>query len=219
MGGVVLIAGVLGVLASWRRLIWIARVRRRNQENDGIADTSRLSEIATGSTKSLFQFSLRTLLLWVMAAGVIADVSVSAWKDARDPMRYGRHLDGLTAWADRIVVRAGGFNCCGPVDDQEVLFEVMDPDELAEVRAHLQFVPGEPSGGCLCCGFPGMDWYRGKTRIALTSIQHGFALRWTGFPGDAHFTEESAQWLRQWFERHGLSEEKLNSLERAQYLR
>ena len=147
-----------------------------------------------------------------MAAGVVAAVSVAAWKDASDPMRYGWHLDNRIAWADRIVVRAGGFDCCGPVDGQKVLFEVMDPDELAEVRDHLQFVPGKPSGGCLCCGFPGIDWHRGETRIALTSVQHGFALRWTGFPGDAGFTEESAQWLRQWFERHGFSEKELQSI-------
>lgn len=145
------------------------------------------------------------------AVCVVAAVSVAGWKDSVDPVRYGRHFHDLTGWADRIVVRDGGFDCCHPVDGDKTLFEVVDPDELAEVREHLQFVPRRPAGACMCCGFPGVDWYRGEMRIALTSVQHGFALRWRGFPGDAHFTEGSAQWLREWLRRHGFSEERLPS--------
>ena len=213
LGGVFLIGALLGVVASWRRLIRIVRFREEGQANDGTMDSGRLPESAAGSTERRSQFSLRALLLGLVAAGAVATFSVAAWQDAGDPLRYDRHLHGRIAWGDRIVVRKGGFDCCHPVDGQQVLFAVVDPDELSEVRDHLHVVSGRPSWSCLCCGFPGIDWYRGETRIALTTVQHGFALRWAGFPRDAYFTRESALWLRQWLERHGFSEEKLNSLQ------
>lgn len=215
LGSVVIIGGVFGVLVSWRRLI--ARVGHKPQEDDSSPDSIPSSENAASSTQWFVRLWLPTMLLRVISIGVVVAVCVATWKDANDPLRYGRHFDGLIAWADRIVVRQGGSDCCGPVDGQRVLFEVVAPDELAEVRDHLQISPGKPSGGCLCCGFPGVDWYRGKTRIALTSVHHGRNLRWSGFPGDAPLTEESARWLREWLERRGYSEEKLNSLERGQY--
>ena len=206
-----LTGGAFGVFACWRRLMRIARVRRRRHENDGTTDNDRLPENAEHKTKRRFQFSLRTVLLGVIAAAMLDAVSVETWKDAKDPLRYDRHLHGRIAWADRIVVRDGGFDCCGPVDGQKILFEVSGRGEIAEVCEHLHIIDGVPSGECMCCGYPGIDWYRGRARIALTSVQHGFALRWNGFPGDAHFTEESARWLRQWFDRHGFNEKKLES--------
>ena len=155
-------------------------------------------------------FGKLALLLVPASIGVAVAISVMVWQRTTDPLRYQKRFHRTISSTDKIVVRDGGYDCCGPVDGQKVLFEVVDPMELAEVRNHICFAPGTPSDGCLCCGYPGIDWYCGNKRIALTSVQHGVALRWKGFPGDAHFTEESAQWLRQWFKRHGLSKSELH---------
>jgi hypothetical protein len=110
--------------------------------------------------------------LWL---GAVLVAAAAVWcftgRDAPDSLRWA------IAKADRIVVRDGGFNCCSDVDSEVVLFEVTDPAEVQEVREHL-LATGTGSQ-CGCCGFPGIDWYRGETRVALTAVQHGGALRWT----------------------------------------
>jgi len=216
LAGAVLIGGVLGVLVAWQRTIRIARAGHKTQESDGIAENATVPEAGVHEAKRQPRFCRRSLLRGALVFGGLAAVSLAAWRDARDPVRHNRHLHNVMAWADRIVVRAGGFDCCRPVEGQKVLFEVVNVDELTDVRDHLQIMPGRPSGGCLCCGFPGIDWYRGNTRLALTSVHHGVRLSWIGFPGDAILTLESHQWLRQWLERHGLNQERLNALERGE---
>jgi len=71
----------------------------------------------------------------------------------------------------------------------------------------------------MCCGSPGIDWYKGGKRIALTSVQHGHAIRWRGFStmrilgfrvgyGDGPLTDESQVWLKDWFKSHGIGRNK-----------
>jgi hypothetical protein len=57
----------------------------------------------------------------------------------------------------------------------------------------------------MCCGYPAIDWYKGDYRLALTSVQHGGAIRWRDFPGDASLTKESSEWLIDWFLEHGIT--------------
>ena len=57
----------------------------------------------------------------------------------------------------------------------------------------------------MCCGHPGIDWWKGGERLALTSMQHGQALRWNTFSDDYPFTAESAEALARWFEERGIS--------------
>jgi hypothetical protein len=143
---------------------------------------------------------LRTLLL-------IAWAAASAAGEPPNPWTYDGSFHRTISTADRIVVRDGGFNCCGPVGDQKVLFEVTDAREIKEVYEHIQFKSPQIPNACMCCGYPGIDWYQGEKRLALTSVQHGRALRWRGFgfPRDAQFTEDFAQWLGKWFLRHGVT--------------
>lgn len=114
--------------------------------------------------------------------------------------------------ADAIVVRDGGFNWCHSVDGQKVLFRVTNAREIKEVAEHIKFRSPQALGGCMCSGFPGIDWYKDGKRIALTSVQHGIALRWKGFPGwkglpgDAHFTQESGKWVVTWLAKHGVAD-------------
>jgi len=123
----------------------------------------------------------------------------------------------LIAQADKIVIRDGGFNCCSSIDKQKVLFVVTDKDEIETVRNNIRFAKDAPRGMCMCCGGPGMDWYKGNGRM-LTAFQHGVAIRWSGFAaprkpfrkrdayGDFTLTEESQAWLKEWFKSHGLED-------------
>ena len=115
------------------------------------------------------------------------------------------------AEADRIVVRDGGFDCCTPVeaiDRQRVLAVVTNAAEIAAFTAMIRFEDGPGGGQCMCCGYPGVDWWKGGERIALTAVQHGRALRWGAFSDDYPFTEESAKALARWFEDHGVRPEE-----------
>ncbi len=152
-----------------------------------------------------YQFSLRSLLLATAGSSILLAVFFTTRGQAPDPAPYAKPFAKLISSADRVVVRDGGYDCCGPIEGQRILFEVTDPDELAELSNNLQFVRKEPSRSCACCGWPGIDWYCGDRRVALTSIKHGAALRWTGFPGDAELTPESAEWLQQWLEKHDVT--------------
>ena len=122
---------------------------------------------------------------------------------------YHDPLHDVIATADRIVVRDGGFNGPKPNDRQKVLFQVTDPAKVRALIDNLKFLPKPTGPSCTCWGYPGIDWYRGSERLAVTSVQHCRAIRWKGFPTDASLTKESAAWLKQWLLDHGIKEEKL----------
>jgi hypothetical protein len=169
-------------------------------------------------------------LWWIAAVAVVLAAVVSLvafWgKDGlrtlvrHSPYRYDDSFHRTVARADRIVVRTGGFDCCGSVKNDSILFSVTDPKMVAEVAAHIRFEPVTIANSfdesCLCCGYPGIDWYRGTERIALTAMQHGRGIRWKGFTtarflglamgyGDLPLSRESRDWLKNWLEAHGVS--------------
>jgi hypothetical protein len=172
--------------------------------------------------KSRLYFLLLVFGLIAAAPGVYRLVRDLPWEEWRNrPRLYttSSSFHDTIRRADRLVVREGGFNCCGPVRGEKVLFEITDPDELAEIYDNIQFRERTNAklGACMCCGFPGMDWYRGWRRLALTSVQHGKAIRWKGFPagnywpgrgyaGDAPLTHESSIWLTEWLIAHGFDD-------------
>lgn len=125
-------------------------------------------------------------------------------KPPGEPWSCQGELHRAIAAADRVVVRDGGFDGPRPADQQKVLFRIAKPAELREIYDNLQFVPDQERHRCNCCGYPGIDWYKGKQRLALTSVQHGAAIRWEGFPGDARLTEASSAWLKRWLIDHGV---------------
>jgi len=134
------------------------------------------------------------------------------------PMVYGHQLhDALRDKCDRIMVRKGGYDCCEPVESDLVVFETRHPAIVAEVFQNLQFEPymtsNSPIETCMCCGYPGIDFYKGNRRLAITSVQHGVKLRWEGFStarvafqrkgyGDAPLTKESQEWLNSFLIDH-----------------
>ncbi|MHB1036640.1 MAG: hypothetical protein ACYC35_18090, partial [Pirellulales bacterium] len=147
----------------------------------------------------------KALVLGAFLAILVGSASCVVWAYVYVPISYGLRFHRAIEAADRLVIRHGGFDCCGSVDGQRILFDVVDPAQIAEVRQNLEFVWGLPDRGCACCGYPGMDWYCGQTRVALTSVQHWKAIRWSGFKGDAHLTAESSLWLEQWLKAHGVT--------------
>ena len=140
------------------------------------------------------------------------------------PISFNASFHEAVAGADRIVIRRGGFDCCRAVGNDEILVTVSGIQEVHQVMARFEFEPEwvtNALGGCLCCGYPGIDWYRGGTRVALTSVQHGKNVRWQGFStarilgvkvgyGDAPLTSASRAWLNEWLAEHGASETQLD---------
>ena len=103
------------------------------------------------------------------------------------------------AAADRVVIRDGGFGCCTKPERDPVLLELKDPKEIAELRGIFRFKDLGSNSSCMCCGHPGIDWWKGDKLLARTAVQHLTALRWKRFNGDAELTPEASEALSAWF--------------------
>lgn len=176
---------------------------------------------------------IRSVII-VCALLVIVVFAAFKWEDClsaliyQRPVRYDEPFGPAIASADRIVVRGGrGFDCCGPVDETNILFVVTEPAEIADVASHIRFEPRTTTNSCmetcLCCGGPGIDWYRGTKRIVFAAVQHGQGIRWRGFStmrilgfrvgyGDGPLTQESQDWMKEWFRSHGIGKDVLLGL-------
>ncbi len=136
------------------------------------------------------------MVFFIPYAPLISDlfwVPIDAFLDGTDDPFHRAIKD-----ADRIVIREGGYDCCGPVNKQKVLAVITDPIEIKDISKNIKFSVWQSNSKCLCCGYPGIDWYRGGKLLALTAIQHGTAIRWKGFDHDKEFTFVSAGWLGSW---------------------
>lgn len=110
--------------------------------------------------------------------------------------------------ADRIVVRDGGVEKWLSVRKHAILFTVTEQNEVNEVRSHLNFTTPF-SSACMCVGYPGIDWYRGKKRLALTAVKHGQGLACKRSKGyHAMLEPESQMWLANWLASHGVETPK-----------
>ena len=112
----------------------------------------------------------------------------------------------LAAQADRIVVRDGGYICHSKnVDEQPILATITNAAEIAAFNDSLRFYRRYPyMSNCMCCGYPGIDWWAGDHKIILSNVQHCQALRWHGFSGDMPLVDESAAKLEDWLTGHGV---------------
>ena len=112
------------------------------------------------------------------------------------------------AEADRVVIRDGGFGCCTKPERDPVLLELKDPNEIAELREIFKFKDLGSNSICMCCGHPGIDWWKGDELLARTAVQHLTALRWKRFHGDAELTPEAADALTAWFSARNIKAAK-----------
>jgi hypothetical protein len=147
------------------------------------------------------------------------------------PVRLDEAFQKAIASADRIVVRKGGFDCCRPVDKDPVLFVITNKSELQAIAGLLRPVSAKITNSfalaqCGCCGYPGMDWYKGRQRVAVTAVQHGRMLRWKGFStarvlgftvgyADCPLTPESQLLLKKWLREHGAADSHLEAASEA----
>lgn len=170
----------------------------------------------------------RKRIWWTLAACVLVAIGVVAAVKPENciralihhrPIQYDQPFGPAISGANRIIVRADGFDCCGPIDETNILFVVTNSEEIADVANHIRFESRTTTNSlmetCMCCGAPGIDWYEGNKRIALTAVQHGHALRWRGFStirilgfragyGDGPLTQDSQTWLKDWLMSHGV---------------
>lgn len=121
---------------------------------------------------------------------------------------YNGDFHKLISLADKIVIRNGGFDCCEHVDKQEILLEIKDRNEIIDFNKNIEFVQKQFLACCFCCGYPGIDWYFGDYRLALTAVHHGSSLCWNGFYdrnifiGSPTLTQKSSRWLARWLLDH-----------------
>ena len=108
-------------------------------------------------------------------------------------------FQAAVAEADRVVIRDGGFGCCTKPERDPVLLELKEPKDIAELRGIFRFKDRGSNSECMCCGHPGIDWWKGDELLARTAVQHLTALRWKGFHGDAELTPEASEALTAWF--------------------
>lgn len=101
--------------------------------------------------------------------------------------------------ADRVVIRDGGFGCCTKPERDPILLVLTDPKEIADFNALFKFEDKGANSSCMCCGHPGIDWWKGDVLVARTAVQHLQGLRWKGFYGDASLVPESRKSLGEWF--------------------
>ncbi len=113
-------------------------------------------------------------------------------------------FQAAVAEADRVVIRDGGFGCCTKPERDPVLLELKDPKDIAELRRIFRFKDRGSNSECMCCGHPGIDWWKGDKLLARTAVQHLEALRWKRFHGDAELTSEAAEALTAWFAARGI---------------
>lgn len=117
-------------------------------------------------------------------------------------------FQAAVAEADRVVIRDGGFGCCTKPERDPVLLELKDPKEIAELRGIFRFKDLGSNSSCMCCGHPGIDWWKGDKLLARTAVQHLTALRWKRFNGDAELTSEAAEALTAWFSARNIKAAK-----------
>mgnify|MGYP001599680375 FL=1 len=84
---------------------------------------------------------------WIILVIAIAlvGVAVHQWREILSmttyhrPIAVGRQFHDAVAGADRIVIREGGFDCCGSVDEDPVRATVTDKVEIQQVFSNIAF--------------------------------------------------------------------------------
>jgi hypothetical protein len=141
-------------------------------------------------------------ILAILALPCLGCGGPPAWK-------YTGQFHTAIAAADRVVVYDDGFDPYGNDSKAKILFEISKPDEIKQLAENLQFQKSQKLDSCPCIGYPRIDWYQGKERLAFVSVQHCKAIRWKQFQADALLTSKSGQWIHQWLSDHGVDPTKM----------
>jgi hypothetical protein len=207
----------VGIMSySARRINQYCRVRRKplipraGQYFCYLATHGRASVSSAEDRMNMrpFQFTLKSVLL--VSTAFASLLGVAAWL-FRPDWKYTGQLHAVIKGADRVVVRDGGHDWPDAVDAHPVLFEIRDAQEIDLVRQQIVFERNQYAGAaeCGCRGYPVIDWYRGDTRIALTTLKHGELIVWDGFADGAALTDKSGQRIVEWLVRNGVPRNRL----------
>ncbi len=137
----------------------------------------------------------------IIIALVLAAPALNA--EEKMPVDLNASFQKLVAGTTKIVVRDGGDTCCVTPQKtlkQRVYFVIDDPGEISDLIGHVVFTPGAKQNDCLCCGHPGIDWYVGDRRVAITAVKHGYGLMKNSLIST--FTPESRAWFENWLLNH-----------------
>jgi hypothetical protein len=174
-----------------------------------------LPDRSAGTRKLLLPIAIACLVVGLLVLLLWPAID-AAWLPGMSPQKYNPVFHAAIAGADRVVIRDGGMDCCGAVDGQAILYEIKDPAQVRDFRDHIQIAPRRWTAPCRCCGYPGIDWYAGDRRLALTAITTIPCLRWVGFRGDVFLTEDSYRWLDNWMQEHQIPRSTSERMERRE---
>ncbi len=146
---------------------------------------------------------LRVALVAIVALVHLAFIGmwmyiVLGWLCMEQNMRFRAKVES----ADRIVIRDGGGLCHSNPDKEPVLYEITNKAEIAEFNSMFRFCGTCPE--CMCCGYPGIDWWRDGKRIAISALHHGYALRVEGDSCDLHLCVNTGGLICKWLKDRGI---------------
>ena len=118
-----------------------------------------------------------------------------------------------TSGADRILIVDDGLYSYDSANGADTLVTITNLEAIAEFNARLRFRPTLDPGRCSCSGYPRLEWYRGKERVAFASVQHGKRLRWKGFGYDVPFASETVRWWKQFAQENRIPDGKVEPWE------
>ena len=165
------------------------------------AEVNRIRKAWMTNPKSRLYIRLFEGAAYLTLAGILL---FSCWKLFAFTIGINTKFQNAIKNADRIVIRDGGYNCCiKDVDAQPQLYVITNAAEIAAFNRLFKFRPELPDD-CSCCGYPGIDWWQGEKKLALTAVKHGHALKWKEFHGAMTFSNWSDHHLHQWFADHAI---------------
>jgi hypothetical protein len=143
----------------------------------------------------------------IAALLVVVSLSSSSLAGWEEPFRRAVRS------CDRVRVRSGG-TCHRNPAEEKTLFEVTKPGRIRALVRGIEIDEAQSGFGCMCCGWPTFEFYRGEKLLAMVGFHHGRSLRWEGgaWKGDAALTGESALLLCRFLAEGGV-EEPLRELE------
>ena len=165
------------------------------------AEVNRIRKAWMPNSKPRLYIRLFEGAAYLALAGILL---FSSWKLFAFTVGYNLKFQNIIKNADRIVIRDGGYDCCiKDVDAQPRLYVITNAAEIAAFNRLFRFRPELPDD-CACCGYPGIDWWQGDRKLALTAVKHGHGLKWKGFHGAKAFSNWSNHHLHQWFADHAI---------------
>lgn len=148
--------------------------------------------------KKINIYTLPSILFVVL----LFSIAGCRWKS---PEQSSLSLHNALKDVTRMKVRTGG-TCHNNLAEEKVLVEIDDPNEIADVVAHILIKDDASRGACGCCGNPTLEFYIKQKLTVSLSVHHKKSLRWLDgkWDGDGILTPESSAYLVGWLSKKGV---------------